>query len=195
MAVDSISINKTNYLKLRNNFNPSFRATAPIPNDSVEISGKTDKKEKSKNWIAWVLGGIGATAVAIWGLRKGYTKHLEKLYNTKLVKVQLPENIEFKEAKTVDEGIKFAKDVLKIKEVDSDFSLEAINTINKGLVDVSNCNKGSLYMPSALRYGTEGDAIASIKSNIKSEHFGELTVSKEFFNHEKLNENIKKTFV
>mgnify|MGYP007025928192 FL=1 len=123
------------------------------PVDTVEISGiNSPKKSKEKRSTAAKIGiaalGLigGFTAIGICGL-KHQTNKLTKLYNEKMQLVNLAEHIDFKEAKTVEEGIKFAKDVLKIGEVEGNFTLDAINYANRGLVEISNANKGHLFMP------------------------------------------------
>ena len=121
----------------KGNFTVSNQQTQPDlsnPTDTVEILGK-NKTQKPKEKISsfqkagitalGVIGGLAAVAVCF---AKHQTNRLTKLYNEKMQLVNLAEHIDFKEAKTVEEGIKFAKDVLKIGEVDSNFTLEAINT-------------------------------------------------------------------
>ena len=131
------------------------QATQPLsyPPDTVEISvaNKIKKPKEKMSTGAKVgvtaLGVLGSLAIGAVCFAKHQSGKLTKLYNEKMQLVNLAEKIDFKEAKTVEEGIKFAKDVLKIGEVDSNFTLEAINYANKGLVDVSNANKGHLFMP------------------------------------------------
>ena len=105
--------------------------------------------------------------------------------------VNLAEHIDFKEAKTVEEGIKFAKDVLKIGEVDSNFTLEAINYANKGLVDVSNANKGHWFAPKKMLYSDLKDnTLAHVIKDVESNRFGEFAINKKFFDNQKICESI-----
>lgn len=69
-----------------------------------------------------------------------------------IIKIIKPAYFEFADIKTVDKRIKYAKDVPKIRVVDFNFSLDAINYVNKMLVDVSNAHKGKFFMPTRLRY-------------------------------------------
>ena len=168
-----------------------------IPQDTVEISAeKTIKKEKGlskgQKWaigIGSALAGVIAAGVLIC---KHETGRLTKLYNEKMQLVNLAEKIDFKEAKTVDEGIKFAKEVLKIGEVGDGFTLEAINYANKGLVDVANANKGRLFMPKRLLFEElKENEIAHVIRSINSERFGELAINKRFFDAKVLDEQLK----
>ena len=169
-----------------------------ISRDTVEFSAeKTIKKEKGlSKWQKWTIGlgsalaGIIAAGVLI---SKHETGKLTKLYNEKMQLVNLAEKIDFKEAKTVDEGIKFAKDVLKIGEVGDGFTLDAINYANKGLVDVANANKGHLFMPKKLIFEElKENEIAHVIRNIDSNSFGELAINKRFFDTKVLDEKLKK---
>lgn len=177
--------------------------TVPITASELERTPQTDtvetKKEKKKLSTGQKIGiGVAGAFIALLGTGLAVMAHqrnkIAKLYKEKLVLSDLGENLQFKEAATVEEGIKFAKEVLKIKDVDSNFTLEAINNTNKGLVDVSNANKGKLFMPRALRF-TEymnGDWAASVNRDIFSEKFGELRINKRLFNHKGLDELINK---
>ena len=168
-----------------------------IPQDTLEISAeKAIKKEKGlskgQKWaigIGSALAGVIAAGVLICKHQAG---KLTKLYNEKMQLVNLAEKIDFKEAKTVDEGIKFAKEVLKIGEVGDGFTLEAINYANKGLVDVANANKGHLFMPKKLLFEElKENEIAHVIRSIDSERFGELAINKRFFDAKVLDEQLK----
>lgn len=123
-------------------------------------------------------------------------KVLKKLYDENIVLQNLPEKIDFKEAKTVEEAVKFTKDVLKVKDVDEGFTLDALNFVNKGLTEVSNANKGKVFMPRKIWFeemaAKEEHFIAYVNSDIKSPYFGHLSINKKYFNDEvmskKLNE-------
>lgn len=187
----------------KGNFAVSNQQTQPDlsnPTDTVEIPGK-NKTQKPKEKISsfqkagitalGVIGGLAAVAVCF---AKHQTNRLTKLYNEKMQLVNLAEKIDFKEAKTVEEGIKFAKDVLKISEVDSNFTLDAINYANRGLVNVSNANKGKLFIPKKMLYkDLEEDTLAHVIKNVESEKFGEFAINKKFFDDKKINEIINKS--
>lgn len=205
-------MNKThlNNIATNNNYTVAFKsdnkATVTVPaekslertpsKDKVEISIK--KKKKTHPIIKLVIGaaiGAGAILTTAFLVSRHQTNQLKKLYDEKLIKTSLPEIINFKEATTLDEAIKFSKEVLKIKDVDKNFSLEAINMINKGLVEVSNANKGKCYLPTALRYKVSKNekSIASVVNDIHSKDFGRLNINPKYFDNaelEKIIDNI-----
>ena len=152
------------------------------------------QKEGLSKGAKWGIG-LGLTTLVAGGIyiaTKGRAKNLDKLFNEKMVLSNLPENLTFRDAKTVEEGIRYAKEVLKIPTVDDKFSLEAINYVNKGLVDVSNANKGKLLMPKSLKYTKmENSAVASMCHNIKGNDFAQLTVNSNYFDDLFLNNQIK----
>ena len=125
-----------------------------IPEQDTVVIQKPKEKGLSKGtkWAVGIGGALTALVAAGILIHKRDISKIKTLYKDKLVFSELGEKLEFKEAATVEEGIKFAKEVLKIPEVDNTFTLDAINTVNKGLVDVSNAYKGKLFMPRALRY-------------------------------------------
>ena len=175
------------------------QATQPLsyPPDTVEISAANKiKKPKEKMSTGakvgvTALGVLGSLAIGAVCFAKHQSGKLTKLYNEKMQLVNLAEKIDFKEAKTVEEGIKFAKDVLKIGEVDSNFTLDAINYANRGLVDVSNANKGHLFMPKKMLYkDLKENTLAHVIKNIESENFGEFAINKKFFDDNKINKKI-----
>lgn len=169
-----------------------------IPQDTVEISAEEEIKKKSGLskgakvglTVTGVLGGIVTAGVLI---SKHQTGKLKKLYAEKMQLVNLPEKIDFKEAKTVEEGIKFAKDVLKVGEVDKNFTLDAINFANRGLVDVSNAQKGKLFIPKKLHYTDAGEKwVACVIQDIESKSFGEMFINSKYFDEKFLNESLTK---
>ena len=168
------------------------------PADTVEISAANKIKQPKEKMSTGAKVGVTALGV-LGGLALGavcFAKHqsgkLTKLYNEKMQLVSLAEKIDFKEAKTVEEGIKFAKDVLKIGEVDSNFTLDAINYANRGLVDVSNANKGHLFMPKKMHFVDAKDKYsACVIQTIDSPHFGELYINSRNFNNKELDEWLK----
>ena len=143
------------------------------PVDTVEIS-ENNKSQKTKEKMSTAtkvgiaaLGLIGGfTAIGICGL-KHKTNKLTKLYNEKMQLVNLAEHIDFKEAKTVEEGIKFAKD------------------------DISNANKGHLFMPKKIGCKSLKNAMAYVQQDVKSPNFGELVINKKYFENESLDKAIK----
>ena len=172
-------------------------STQTYPADTIEISA-TNKIKKTNDKMSTgakigvtALGVLGSLAIGAVCFAKHQSGKLTKLYNEKMQFLELPKHIDFKEAKTVEEGIKFAKDVLKIGEVDSNFTLDAINYANRGLVDVSNANKGKLFMPKKMSYkDLEENTLAYVIRNIESENFGEFAINKKFFDDNKINKII-----
>lgn len=174
------------------------------PDEFVKQGGE-EKENKKLSTGAKV--GIGAAILASAGLiiaavvrGKGNNalkelEELEKLCSKKLVKVNLPERIEFKEAKTLEEAIEYSKNVLGIKEVDNKFSLFALNDTNRTLTNVANRSKGDLYMPTALKYESMADdTCASFATDCKSKDFGSICINSKFYDgiwlDKKLNEHL-----
>lgn len=135
--------------------------------------------------IATALRGKGKNAL-------NELKKLEKLCSERLVKVNLPERIEFKKAETLEDAIEYSKNVLGIKEVDKNFSLVALNDTNRNLTNVSNKNKGNLYMPTALRYESSADdKAAAFVIDCKNKDFGAITINSKFYNETWLDSKLK----
>ena len=171
--------------------------SAPLEKDTVEISTKNKKKLSKKQ--KWAIGVGSVLGLAAAGIAITHHKHstISKLYKEKLILSNLPEKIEFKEAKTAEEGIKFAKEILGIKEVDEAFkeSVDAINVANKGLVDIANAYKGKLFLPPKLHFQEMKDTtIAGVVRDIKSPYFGNLIINKKFFNEKFLNNELDEIF-
>lgn len=165
--------------------------------DTVETK-KEEKKGLSRiaKWGLGIAGAFGTLIVAMTLISRHQTKALTKLYKEKMVFKELPEKLEFKEAKTLEEAFKFTKETLGIESVDKNFSLEALNFLNKGLVDVSNANKGKLFLPRSVKFSAgEKDWIAAVQQDITSKDFGRLTVNKNFFDNKFLNEKLNSRLI
>lgn len=169
-----------------------------LDKDVVELSTEKDKKEekkqglsKTQKWLIGVGGTLAALAATSVLILRHQTNKISKLYEKNMVFTELLEHIDFKEAKNVEEGIAFAKNILKIGEVDKAFTLDAINFANKGLVEVANANKGKLFMPKKLYYRDLGNnTVAGVVKEIQSKHFGSLSINKQYFEHETLDKYI-----
>ena len=184
---NSINFKKVSY--------PVFRSESDNKTDTVELSTKKNDDHKYKEYALDAIAGLATLAFVSTVLVKGMHKKVENLYKEKLVLSNLPEKIEFKAAKTIEEAKKFTKEILGIKKVDDNFTLEALNYANKSIVDVSNVNKGKLYMPSALKYKQmEDDTLAYVNASIHSADFGELAINKNFFNEEYLDKYLKEKY-
>ena len=187
--------NSTNSLNFRAN---SINSLEKSPEQDVVETKQEDKKRLSK----FAKLGLGVAAafstlvIAASLIARHQTKTLTKLYKEKMVFRELPEKIEFREAKSLDEAFKFTKETLGIEDVDKNFSLEALNFLNKGLVDVSNANKGKLFLPRSVKYAAGKERyIAGVQQNIKSDDFGRLTINKNFFDNEFLDKELKTLMV
>ena len=201
MAIETLGINQIESANLvnKNQTQPAVQKTKPYPADSVELS--THKEKKKMSTAAKValsaLGFFGAGLGTVFAIAHHRHNVLQKLYKDKLVLSNLPEHIDFKEAKTLDEAIKYAKDILGIKDVDEKFTLEALNIVNRGITDVSNANKGKLFVPRKICYGNGhkngkyDDSLAYVIQDVESNNFGHLVVNNEYFTHEKLDSVIK----
>ena len=171
--------------------------TEPYPNDSLELSKKNEKKKTDiiKKSLLGVCFSLAASVGILVLVMKYHGNRIKKLYDEKLVIRTLKEKIDFQEAKTVEEGIKFAKEVLGIKDVDAEFTLEAINYANKGLVDVSNANKGKVFMPNALRFSSSAEDdtyLAAVKMDINSDEFANMYINKNYFDTQYLDKRLQK---
>lgn len=196
MSVEAVKLNKINNTgtDAKTNTQPK---TNPYPNDSVELSEKKDKviNNTIKNYLISCVSCLAALTVMGVFFIKHQGNRIKKLYDEKLVIRNLKEKIDFTEAKTVEDGIKFAKEVLGIKEVDKDITLDAINYANKGLVDVSNANKGKVFMPYALRFNSpsqKNEYLAAVEIDINSSEFGNMYINKHFFDVNYLDERLQK---
>ena len=196
---------------------PSFKAQqeALKQHDVIEISAKqeVEKKKGLSKGAKWGIG-LGLTALAAGGIylatrgkiksSKLSTEQLEKLATEKVKIIELPAHIEFKEAKTLEEAIKYSKETLKISSVDESFSLEALNWVNRGLTDVSNANKGRAKMPNGLKFVAEAEEFfkrknigkddivpAHISHDLENGSFGILSVEKRLFENDTLDKFIK----
>ncbi len=175
--------------------NTVFRANTENKTDSFELSTKEKDKKNSQKYALFATTGLLGLAAISALIVKGVHKQVENLYKEKLVLSNLPEKIEFHAAKTIEEAQKFAKDVLGIKKIDENFTLEALNYANKSIVDVSNVNKGKLYMPSALKYThMNDDTLAYVNASIYHKDFGELAINKKIFNEEYLDKYLKEKY-
>lgn len=172
------------------------------------------KKEGLSTGAKWGLGAlalVGIGAIAYFATR-GKAKinpstltheQLEKLAAEKLKITELPAHIDFKEAKTLEEAIKYSKDVLKISNVDDNFSLEALNWVNRGLTDISNAHKGRAKMPNGLIMAEtvlenfENKALGGVSyagihgGDIRNKEFGFLQIEKRFFENGYLDNILK----
>lgn len=115
----------------------SFKAaTIPdIQNDTIEIQGKKRGLSKGAK-IGIGLGAVGSIAIAIALLAKGKSSQAKEAL----------QHLDFKEAKNIEEAVKWGKENLGIKNYDLD-NLEVINWVNKGLSDIFNHSKGKATMP------------------------------------------------
>ena len=136
----------------------SFSANTQIQNETK----KQDLSNGAKLGIgAGVVLGLGALAYVLTRGKAG-SKQVQ----------QLAEHIEFQEAKTMEEAIKFAKDkfnVVYTNNAQQNMPLELANIINKGLTQFNNVVKGKYrpanyieYLSKDFSVDNEIDAIARV---------------------------------
>ncbi len=192
-GISSISYVNNN-IKRKNVSQPCFRAETEANIDTLELNNKKEEDPyKYHKYGLYTVAGLSVVGLAAGFLVKGMHKKVEQLYKEKLVISNLPESIKFEAAKTLDEAKNFAKNILGIKHVDDNFTLEALNYANKSIVDVSNVNKGKLYIPSALKYNSlEENTLAYVDANVRSKSFGELVINKDYFEDDFLSKCISK---
>ena len=186
----------TNPVKFKSNLSKQVEKTSET--DVVEIQGKKKKKKGLVKKIALGVGGaFGTLIVVLTLLSKARVSSLKKLYNEKMVLRNLPEKLDFKDAKSLDEAVKYAKEILGVKNINGfdkyseKEALEALNWTNKALVDVSNAHKGKVFIPQNIYYAKrDGSAIAAVTQDIESKRFGDLMINSEYFNHEALNKRL-----
>jgi len=143
------------------------------------------------NYIIMGLCAYGVTLLSLNRTKTNIQKYIIKQNLKSLKLTQLPKFIEFNEARTLKEARDFAKNVLKIKEIDKNFTLDALNFTNKGIVDVSNANKGSIFLPRKLKYKSRGRLCgATVTFDYKKLNFATLTINKDLFDHEILDKCI-----
>lgn len=161
---------------------PAFRCTtSPLNNynsvpkltsqpDTVSFSSSNQLQQPQKEGLstgaklglgAGVVLGLGALAYVLTRGKAG-SKQVQ----------QLAEHIEFQEAKTMEEAIKFAKDkfnVVYTNNAQQNMPLELANMINKGLTQFNNTVKGKYkpanyieYLSKNFTVDNEIDAIARV---------------------------------
>ena len=153
------------------------------------------KKEGLSTAAKWGIGIASSLLVAIGGaiaFVKYQPKLIEQFYKKNLVKVNLAEKIEFKKAGTIEEAIEFAKKTLGIKKVDKNFSLEALNDVNKALVDVSNANKGSFYQFKKLKMSDKMPEGAIAATDQGFLNFGTLIINSKSYDEKYLKDSLQK---
>lgn len=166
-------------------------------NDVVEISSQKEKEglSKGQKWGIGIATTLGTLITAGVLIQKHEFKRLTKLFDKRMTISNLPERIQFKEAKTLEEAVKFAKETLGIGHVDEKLTLEMLNYANKGIVDVSNANKGKIFVPKKLIVQKDEGAVAFTVKDIESDWFGTLGINPECFTHESLNKKITELFI
>ncbi len=171
-----------------------------LQTDTVEISSAKDKITKKKGmstgakWAVGIGGTLTAALTAGVLLMRHDHKKLLKLCKDKIKLSDLPENLEYN-ATTREEAMKFAKETLGIKEVDESFSDLALHDTLKAIVDVSNANKGKVYIPPKLKFESmEDNTRAYTVLTLNSEEYGAISVNKKYYDDEFLTKYLKKVF-
>ena len=188
------NIQTLNFNNIQQKNSVNFRAaTIPnMPNDTVEIQGKKQSMSKGTKIGIGIVGtllvAIGATVAGI----RYYPKMLEKFYKKNLVKVNLPEKIDFKKANTLEEAIEFSKTTLGITKVDKNFTLEALNDTNRAIVDISNSNKGKFYQFKKLKYTNKMPAGSPAATDQSMFGYGTLMINSKYYDDKFLTDEIKR---
>ena len=132
---------------LNNNYHTEEKARNKNTNSQSFHNNKIEKNNKKELAIS-VAASIGLTAVVFGSL---IFKHK---IDTNKVK-PLVEDIKFQNCDTLDDAIKFGKEVLGIKKYKgfSDSDLDIVNWINQGLVNINNTSKGRAVMPCEIILG------------------------------------------
>ena len=132
---------------------------------------KTINKKKLAVSIA---AGIGISALVIGGIL--YNKKI----NSKAVK-QLAEHIDFSEAQTLEDAIKFGVENLGIKKYKGfkEADLGVVNWINEGLVNINNLSKGKAVMPQKIIYKFLNRHSSNTAGGIMNAE-GTLSISKNY---------------
>ena len=155
MSVNSIS-NTSNIQRQTLKNQPSmpfgkFPVLPPIPNDTLDIQKKSNDDKKLS--LAAKIGIVTAATLALGGVVIACIRR----YNTMPLR-KLSQEIQFKPVKSVDEGVAFLRDVLKVRSVkgftDSKADLDTLNWVIEGMVNVSNAHKGQVRIPRSVVYGT-----------------------------------------
>ena len=157
--------------------------TKPIKEDIVEISSPNKRRAfdiQKFNRISAIVGMVSSIAYLI------YKNRISKV-------VKISTDIEYKEAKTLQEAITYGQEKLKVNlyMCFEDKDLDIINWINEGLTNCAKKYKSKFRMPKFVNYAQEESSktIAGVYTNKNSEINGLMTFNKGFF--EKIDDEIK----
>ena len=136
----------------QNNYNSVPQMTSQSDTVSFSANGQIQAETKKQGLSSGAKWGIGTIAVLGLGAL-AYVLTRGKA-GSKQVQ-QLAEHIEFQEAKTMEEAIKFAKDkfnVVYTNNAQQNMPLELANIINKGLTQFNNAVKGKYRPANYIEY-------------------------------------------
>lgn len=135
--------------------------------DTLELSYKKDKKS---NAFSWLLTGLLA-----WGIGTlAFFKYKKRPPQIK----QLAEHIDFKDFKTSEEAVKFAKDNFGVKlEVGDDLKL--VQFINNRLVAYNNTMRGSVVLPKKIVAQSDMKTIDGANALMGWSNWGEMKINRE----------------
>lgn len=179
----------------QNNFRGEMNTSPELETDTVEVSSTDNLEKNNKNRILTdtKLAIFAITLISLAELLKIHYEHkkLLELCKNKIKLSKLPEHLEYS-ARPKEEAIKFAKETLGIKEIDETFSDLALNETIKAIVDVSNTNKGKVYVPSILKFAEmENKTLAGVNHNIKTDTFGTICINKKYYDNNFLTKELK----
>lgn len=137
--------------------------------DTVTLSANNQAKEVKTGLSKNAKLGLGALAIVGIGTA-AYILSRGKV-GSKSVQ-QLAEHIDFKEAKTMEDAIKFAKENFGVK-LDLVDNLFAANLINESCVNISNSMKGKAYFPKRIQFGIVNN---NINANGGYDHISNIIV-------------------
>ena len=154
-----------------------------VENNFSEIKEQSKNKKLSQK-TKLILASVGASIALVVGA-------LNLAYGRMYKAGKFALNITFKEAQTIDEAIKFARDNFKIKRFEFGNDLEFMNWINEGLCNINNRFKGKVYIPKTIRFMSEKE----LAQNSNAAAFVDVTSKDMVFNQNIFNkQNLLNTF-
>ena len=155
MYIDKVNLKNRNQININNknlpvtnfaNFSNRISFCSNFDSDIAEFSIKIKKRKESQGIISKTLNS--------------FLKFIGIIPSKK----QYQQNIEYKEAETLDEAIKFGQKTFGIKKYEGfdEEDLDIVNWINEGLVKCSNVSKGIIAMPKKVVFEDLDNGQASI---------------------------------
>src|SRR5574344_1119743 len=181
----SLSVNQNIAFRGNEAVQPQQNSAATNPIEKTQTLEKEDKKGLSTG--AWIgLGALATAAIAGIAIAAAHGK------NSKFIK-DLPEKIDFKEAQTMEDAIKFAKEQLGV-HIKFENDLNLANFINKCFADIVNKTKGKSVLPKYVKINKlvsrdNIEGFASMQQN------GTLTLGKLYLEISKIAQDRQETLI